>query len=240
MGRISPEDIYFTVRHLEPENSMSIFSACSDEQLIYVLDLELWRRDVLDPQASQKWMELITLAGSRKIVQFLESCDPELVVAVMNNLMEVTARNFDVDLIEQMDNLRIETLEDIFLVYFKDPDSELFLRNFLDTAFAWNPYYYLDLMSSLVLGIRSDYEELALKWRKSRLYDHGFPDLEDAFQVYSYTPKNAIESPSFNDPVRNCEPLEDCAYRSRLLFECHSGRKYIRKGNRKYIRRHDA
>jgi hypothetical protein len=212
LRRISPEDIYFTVRHLEPENSMSIISACSVEQLLYVLDLELWRRDVLDPKASQKWIELITLAGFGKIAQFLEYCDPELVVAVMNNLIDVTARNFDTDLIEQMDDLRIETLEDLFLIYFKDPDSEFFLRTFFDSAFAWNPYYYLDLMSSLALGLKSDYEELALKWKKSRLYDHGFPDLEDAVQVYLHTQRNAILSPKSDDPARNSEPFDDCGY----------------------------
>ena len=207
---VSEEEMFFTIKELGEENAPGLIRATTDNQLKYILDLDLWKRDVFLPSAASRWMGLISGIGEGKILQFMRSADPELVQMVLSRFIEVKLRNPDIDLSEQRDQLPSFSLDEIFFVEFLDEANEDAIKRFLEQIFNWNPEFYYSLMSEVAAGSDPENEQTALKWRQARLADHGFPDFDEAIGIYAYLRPDAAH-PSFAGPVASGEEEDEQA-----------------------------
>ncbi len=190
--RISEEEIFFTIKQLGEENALNLVAATTGKQLQYLLDIDLWRRDMFDTRAAYRWINLIAGISGDKILHFVQVTDPELFALALDRLIKVYTRDPDFDLLEQMDHLPQFTLDDQYFVEFRVPDAENAVRIFLETIFLWDVRYYSSLMQELLRGISLENEEMALKWRRARLADHGFPEFDEALEIYSYLPVSHV------------------------------------------------
>jgi len=75
-SRISEEEMFFTVKELGEENALGLIRATTDNQLKYLLDLDLWKKDIFFPPAARRWMQLIARIGEGKILQFMRAQPP--------------------------------------------------------------------------------------------------------------------------------------------------------------------
>ncbi|MBM4326999.1 MAG: hypothetical protein FJ118_07530 [Deltaproteobacteria bacterium] len=219
---LSEEEMYYTIKVLGEESAPHLVAATTGRQLRRLLDLELWKKDMFDPWASAKWLELIAKTSEEKILQFVQTCDPELLVTSLHPFVTVFTRNPDIDLTEERDTLPWFTLDDLFFVKFRIPSSEDVIKGFLETVFGWNPHYYMGLMEQLARGVPTEHQEMAAKWRRARLSEHGFPDFDDAMQVYQYLHKSAValtppEMPP--PPAEDREPTGVLDYPLKLINE---------------------
>jgi len=216
MRMISPEEAFFTIKELGAENALGLVSATTASQLQYLLDIDLWKKDMLDTESAAHWLEIICKAGEHKILQFLQTSDPELIASAVNRLIRVEVRNPDIDLVEQADELPYFTLDGVFFIEFLVPRAEEALKDFIDAMFRWNTKYYFGLMESIAHGLNMENEELAGKWRRSRLADRGFPEFDEALEIYQYLKSGAI-SPPGSDGLRG-EGESAVGYRQALEY----------------------
>jgi hypothetical protein len=193
--KISEEEMYLTIRELGAKNAPALASLTTGRQLLYMLDVELWNKDMFNVEAAARWLEIVSGLGDEKILQFVQVADPELLLSALKPFMRVSLRNPDQDLLEQQDYLPVFTLDDTFYVEFLVPDLEETLKNLLDAVFRWNTRYYFGLMEHLATGTNLEDEEMALKWRNARLADKGFPEFEEALQIYSYLRRESLAGP---------------------------------------------
>ncbi|MFC1833253.1 DUF6178 family protein [Thermodesulfobacteriota bacterium] len=184
--KISEEEMFFTVKQLGEENAIGHIALCTGKQLQYILDLDLWTKDVFDPRSAIRWLYLLARAGENKVVQFVQVSDPELVLTILRGFVKVQVVDPDTDLTEQLDYLPDFTLDDTFFIDFPYPGTDEFLKVVVGAIFQWNIEYYAGLMHELNFGASVETEELALKWRRARLWDHGFPSLDEAMEIYHY------------------------------------------------------
>lgn len=195
MRRISEEEIFFTIKEIGEESAPAIIAFTTGRQLQYVLDVELWKKDMLDLRSASRWLDIIAASGEDKIIQFVQVTDSELLCAILGRLMRVKMRDPELDLTEQMDSLPLFTLDDLFFMEFRAPDSEESLKRILDTVFRWNQQYYMSLMEHLSWENSLEDEETARKWRNSRLAEKGFPEFDEVLEIYQYINKNRLSEP---------------------------------------------
>lgn len=213
--RISEEEMFLTIKQLGEENAPSLIAATTGKQLLYLLDVDLWSKDMFNAQAAQRWMNIIAGISADKILHFVQVVDPELLVTALHSLMRVQTRNPDIDLLEEMDYLPPFTLDDIFFVEFLVPDVEDSAKAFIERIYVWNLEYYTGLMQELSYGVSAENEEMAGKWRRARLADHGFPEFDEAVEIYHYLPPSAISvvrdryAPSHDDELAAVMPVVD-------------------------------
>jgi hypothetical protein len=200
--RIAAEEMYLTIKELGEQNAPALISLTTGKQLLYVLDIELWKRDMFNAEAAARWLETLAGLGEEKILQFVQVADPELVLSAIRPFVKVSLRDPDQDLLEQQDSLPQFTLDDMFFVEFLVPHLEETLRSILDLVFRWNSHFYFGLMEHLSSGASLEDEEMALKWRKARLADKGFPEFDEALQIYNYLRRESLSGPT-------AEPLEE-------------------------------
>ncbi len=183
---ISDEEMFFTIKELGEENALALVGATTGRQLQYLLDIDFWKKEKFDPEMAGRWLDLIARIGENKILQFLQVTDPELLVTALRPVITVEIRNPDTDLTEQRDSLPPFTLDDLFFLDFPDARWEEALKLIVEVIFNWKQEYYFELMENLARGVAFENEELALKWSRGRLADHGIPDFDEAVEVYSY------------------------------------------------------
>ncbi len=219
--KIAEEEMYLTIRELEAHNAPALVSLTTGRQLLYMLDLELWKKDMFNVEAAARWLEILAGLGEDKIIQFVQVADPELVLSAIKPFVKVSLRNPDQDLLEQQDSLPVFTLDDTFYVEFLLPGLEDTLKNLLDAVFRWNQYFYFGLMEHLSTGANPDDEAMALKWRKARLADKGFPEFDEALQIYSYLRRESLSGPMAETPADQCdisrEPRTVLAYPLKVI-----------------------
>ncbi len=199
--RISEEEVYFLVKSIGEEHCPGLIRAATGGQLRYILDLELWRKDMFNSNAALRWMEIIAAIGNDKVLHFLQTVDPELVLTALHRFVRVAVRDAEVDLLEQRDFLPAFTLDNLFFVEFLNPEAEATIKTFLETIFLDNVEYYFGIMEELACGIITENEEIAFKWRRARLSDHGFPEFDEAVEIYRYLSPKQI-SLTIGDSVR--------------------------------------
>lgn len=192
MRLVSEEQVFFDVKELGEDQAPNIIALTTGRQLQYILDLDLWKKDMFDQESAGRWLEILSRVGRHKLLQFVQTTDPELLVTALQHLLRIKARNPDIDLLEEIDILPSFSLDDTFFIEFLVPRWEDSLRVFLETVFEWNTQYYFTLMNELAWGVQSENQEQANKWRRSRLADRGFPEFEEALDIYRYMQRSGI------------------------------------------------
>jgi len=206
--RISEEEMFFTIKQLGEAHAPSLLRATSGRQLRYILDVDLWRKDMFDPRAAHRWMKAIAGLSGDKVLQLVQVTDRELLAVAMDSVIRVQVTDPERDLLEQMDLLPQFTLDNLFFVDFRFPDMEDTAKAFLETIFEWSPEFYFGLMEELARGIPAENEEMALKWRRARLADHGFPEFDEALDIYHYLPQSMLSLTEPAPPVYDAdEPI---------------------------------
>lgn len=202
MRMISPEEVFYTIRQLGEGDAPNLIAATTAQQLTFLLDLELWKNEMFETSAAARWLHIIASIGEDKILQFLQTADPDLIATAMNRFVKVHTRLPEIDLTEQLDFLPPYTLDDIFFIEFRAPNHEETIKRLLETLFHWNVDYYFGLMEELSTGISTENEEAAGKHRRSRLADRGFPEFDEALEIYRYLRREAVsddERDAFDD-----------------------------------------
>jgi len=211
--RISEEEMFVSIKELGEENAATLIALTTGKQLQYALDMDLWKKEMFNIEAAMRWLNLLARIGEEKIRHFVQVSDPELVVTVMKELVSVVIREPDMDVLEQHDSLPDFTLDDLFYVRFKIPGSEDAVASLIETIFAWNTEYYFTLMEELARGIPLENEEAARKSRLARLADRGFPEFDEALDIYRYMQRQGLTTsePAQTDPddfpVKTDRPL---------------------------------
>ncbi len=194
--RMAPEEVLVTIKQVGEADSLPLIALTTGKQFRYILDLELWRKEEIDVEAAGRWFEILSRIGEGKVLQFSQVSDPELVLTVMSKFVRVKARNPDIDIMEQMDSLPIFTMDDTFFIEFLSPRWEDPVRTVLEAIFEWNHTFYFRIMEELCWGVPTESEQAALHWRQSRLADHGFPDFDEAFEIYRYLHREGVAAAS--------------------------------------------
>lgn len=212
--RVSEEEMFFTIKELGEESALSLVRMTTSRQLCYLLDIDLWKNDMFHTDSAARWIHLMATIGEEKILQFVQSSDPELLVTMLSRFVKVYTRNPDVDLVEERDYLPAFSLDDTFYVEFIEPDSDEVLKSVLETIFAWNTQFYFGLMRELAFGIANESEEHALKFRRARLADRGFPEFEEALEIYQYLHRKTLSTGA----VLSCSEDAEEDYASLLEY----------------------
>jgi hypothetical protein len=184
-------DLFLTVKTLEDRDAVDLVSLTTAEQFQYILDLDLWKKDQLDPEKTSHWIGILLECGEERALRFIRETDRETIVQMLKNLLFVT--KIEGDLTERMDRAILFTLDQEYWVAFKKPETRPVLQRFLEYLHFADPVQYPMILESLISEIASELEEVAYRLRKGRMADHGFPDFEEALEIYRFVNPDSLK-----------------------------------------------
>lgn len=185
-------EIFLTIKEVGEKDSLDLVSLTTPEQFQYILDLDFWKRDQLDPEKVLHWMEILLESGEKKITQFIHATDPEFMALVLKKFLHVTT--LEGEHLEGMERIPLFTLDQFYYIHFKGKRTREVFEPFLQMLHRENRENYQRLMDALIVELESELEETGYRLRNGRLNDHGFPDLEEALKIYYFVNPDAFIS----------------------------------------------
>jgi hypothetical protein len=95
---------------------------------------------------------------------------------------------------EVLDRTLPFTLDREYFITFMKPGTRPVFQPFLEILYRFNSTTYRLLMESLNRELESDLEEIEYRFRNARLADDGFPDFEQALEIYQFINPDAVRS----------------------------------------------
>ncbi|MBM4351248.1 MAG: hypothetical protein FJ106_15320 [Deltaproteobacteria bacterium] len=199
------QEIFLTVKEIGEKDCLDLISLTTPEQFQYLLDLEFWKRDQIDPEKVLHWIETLLESGDKKVAQFIRTTDPEFVALILKKFIRVTT--LEGEQTEQMDSLPLFTLDQFYFIGFKGVKTREVFEPFLKTFSRIDSEGYRRLMEALISELESELEETGYRFRNSRLNDYGFPDFEEALDIYQFIqPESLLKREDAFKPI-GPEPL---------------------------------
>ncbi|WP_297056645.1 DUF6178 family protein [Thermosulfurimonas sp.] len=182
---LPPQELFLTLKAASTDDAIDLLSYAKGEQLQLLLDLDAWRKDRIVAERFMAWLVLFFEAGEDVVARWLEVADFDFLVAVLQRFLRVVKLPEDTELTEALDWLPPYTLDNVYFVEFKTEKFEFYFRRIIEIIRDREETYYYNLMEALIWELPSHVEEMAYRWRRGRLADHGIPDYFDALDIYA-------------------------------------------------------
>lgn len=177
------EEILLTIKGAGEEDSLPLVALSTGPQLQFILDVELWRRDIFDGGKAREWLHSILSCGEEKIIQLVEAADSDLLVLMLSELMTLVPNE---EVIELPEGLPSIMPDEFFTILSAVPAETENLRVLLRVLRQWDRDRFYSLLFDVYGCSGAEAEEAALRWRNSRLEAKGLLEFDEAVEIYGY------------------------------------------------------
>lgn len=188
--RLPELEVFLTVQQVGHADVVELVSLTSPEQFQYLLDLDLWKKDLLDPDRVLHWMKVLNECGTEKITQFLQAAEPGFIVLLFKKFIRVMV--FEAEPMEVVKRFSLFSLDQHYFIHFAGEEARKSFRPLIEHLYHGHGDLYRRLMDATILELDSEIEEMEYRLRKGRLADAGFPDYEEALEIYRFIPPEKI------------------------------------------------
>jgi len=188
------EDLYLLINEIGIEDSLPILSHATNEQWTYILDMEIWDGDRMEPTSFTRWLNYLLNADAGRLVsEFLEEHLEGMELYLFNNI-QVLIREHDQDPTELGEDCF--TFDDQYYFRFIDsPDmSEVdekykeerqeVIVQLLQRLAEYDHIRYQKLLLEAATIIPAESEEETYRVRNVRLAEKGFLPFDEAVGIY--------------------------------------------------------
>ena len=206
-------DFYMTVREVDPQEALPLLALASSSQIAHLLDLESWRGDRFDPLRCGAWVALLVEAGEATIRRFARTIDDETLILLFRNWARVRALEIDHEeptrghgVTEIGDDRGFVAPDGAHVLVPERSEHAIAARRLAEVLFLDDRARYQGIVRSALFEMASEVEETALRWRTSRLEEHGYPSWEEAQSIYAppaavSRPRDASDAPAADAPL---------------------------------------
>ena len=209
------EDLYLLINEIGPQDALPIISLASAKQWEYILDMDVWEGDRVDPLATTKWLGLLLAADPDRFSQWCADEKKMFTEFFLYHNLEVGIREEDQDPADfgpefstiddtfyfRVKELPLETSPDAgpeaveVLEHFKQQRRQLFPA-LLQKIVNHDYQQYRNLLMEATSIIPAETEEELYRLRNVRLAEKGFLPQEEAVGVYQpLKPQDLPERP---------------------------------------------
>jgi hypothetical protein len=184
-----PVDFFWLIKKIGEDDALPILKLASPEQWQYLLDMELWRGDRIDPDQISLWLERFHRSDPKGLVAWLVNHGEALAYLYFYKNIQVEFKKWDED-----DEIPEDffTLDGSYFIRILDKEHEELIGNILREMARNNYEQYQALLLGLEGLLPAEAEEGMFRMRNVRLSEEGFLPLDEALSVYAYLKADAL------------------------------------------------
>jgi len=190
VSRLPELEIYLTLKEIGLKDGLDLISLTTAEQFQYLLDLDLWKKDQLDAEKALQWIEILLEAGEEKVREFVTASDLEWIALLLKKFIRVTT--VEGEFLEMRDRIPLFTLDGYYFVDFKRSGTREIVQPLLESLASFDHDRYRRLMETQMMETETELEESNYRLRSGRMADHGFPEFEEALEIYRFVNPDAL------------------------------------------------
>lgn len=182
---LSPQEYYLIIKGIGENDSLPLLAFASPSQCAFTLDMELWDKWEFSVENAFSWMEHLLACSEEDAMELLRNLDPELLQLFLLEEIVVSGDTGDMSTdAERLGNWD-HTFDNIYFITFRNDKHSRLTGTLLDILFRLDHPLYLDLMEGCRGALKNEIEEMCYQFRNGRLADLGFPEYEQAIQIYA-------------------------------------------------------
>ena len=187
------EEVYWTIKETGVADALPVIARTSFEQLQYILDIDCWQKDRIAMERVIEWLQMLLRCNEAKVLAWLTNTDELFLNYVFKQLFSISKINEDIDLAEASDMLPQWTLDGRYFFQFADEEARLVAIPFLHLLYKTDSMLFYYLMENTLWAFEAELEEDLFRLRQSRVAEKGFPELDEALQVYQYLSPEQVQ-----------------------------------------------
>jgi len=181
-----PQELYWMVKHIGENDVSELLELCAPEQIEFFLDMDCWEKRLFCEERFIAWLGYLLDLGEKRIIELLPHLELEFLVLSLMKEIVVGGGVGDMVAESEKEHEWDHSFDDCYMISFKNPSNANLIGKFIDIIYSNFHPLYLKLMESIRTETISEIEELSYQFRSARLADWGFPELEDALEIYVY------------------------------------------------------
>jgi hypothetical protein len=188
------EEIYWTIKETGSADALPVIARTSFEQFQYIIDIDCWQKDRIDMEQVMEWLQLMLRCNEAKVLEWLTNTDELFLNYVFKKLFTISKISEDIDLAEASDSLPQWTLDGRYYFQFANDEARLVSIPFLHLLYKTNSKLFYYMMDNTIWSFETELEDDLFRLRQSRIAEKGFPELDEALQVYQYLSPEHIKT----------------------------------------------
>lgn len=188
--RLPAEDLYFAMREVGLTDAVDVIGLLSPLQFRTMLDLDVWDKDEPSPARILDWLRLARegAESSASLRRQKEGLDRELILLVLRTQTRIHSLEENDDPVLEASDW-IQTPDNKYIVEITaDEDEGRTVRWLIEDFIDASPFESVRMFEAVRWEMKSELEETALQWRTGRMRDIGFPDLNEAMDIWRPLP----------------------------------------------------
>ena len=181
--RLSAEDLFWILKRIGEDDCLPVLELAHEEQWQYLIDLDIWEKDLLSPEKTLTWLKRLAEADPERLSNWLFGEERYLLSFLLFRAAEVVIKNRE----EEVSDLpeTYFTVDGVFYIRaFLEEDQEM-IEALLTTLARNNHEAYQELLYGLAAIIPAEVQEELYRLRNGRIAEHGFVPFEEALLVYA-------------------------------------------------------
>jgi hypothetical protein len=188
---MAEEDLYLLVHTIGPDEAHPVLAMASNAQWDYLLDMESWDRDRIDPQALTVWIQRLLKADPDRLTHQIAHEKQEIFAYYLCQNIQVHVREDEQDPGEIDDDYSSE--DQTYYIRLrpypedqkpKQMERDRLVTDLLRRLSVYDYAIYRDLLLNCVSLIPAETEEELYRLRNMRMAEKGFLPFEEAVGVY--------------------------------------------------------
>jgi hypothetical protein len=188
---MAEEDLYLLVHSIGPDDAHPVLALASNEQWDYLLDMESWDRDRIDPHALTLWIQRLLKADPDRLTHQIAHEKQEIFAHYLFQNIQVHVREEEQDPGEVGDDFFSE--DQTYYIRLrpypedqkpKQMERDRLVTDLLRRLSVYDYAIYRDLLLNCASLIPAETEEELYRLRNLRMAEKGFLPFEEAVGVY--------------------------------------------------------
>ncbi len=188
---LPPDDFFWLIKRIGADDALAVLQKASTEQWQYLLDLEIWAKDVLDAQKTMAWIDRLRRADAARLAAWAFEEQSVLVSLALLRKTEIIFK-------EEEDEGDVPpgyfTLDGSFYIKTWDSSEVQLVEDFLRVLAGTDYSSCRALLLQLASVSPAETEEELYRMRSGRLAEQGFAPFEEALEVYAPLDVNALQT----------------------------------------------
>ena len=180
---LSHEELYLLVKEMDMEERSEAIKYASREQMVFISDMEVWKKDQIIPEQFIRWLETLERAGYGKLLEWMLEADYETVVTGLQKIIQVQKPDHEWTTDEVLGDIPYFTLDFMYYFYVREENLET-VKHAMEILFENHRGRYTAIVEGIMAELDNELEDEAYHRREIRLSERGFPDPETAHKIY--------------------------------------------------------
>jgi hypothetical protein len=187
---LSCVDLYWLMKKIGEEDALPLLKLASQEQWQFMLDLEIWGRDRVEPQLATLWLGRLFQADPERLAKWFFGEGELFAYFILSEKLEVQVRNKD----EVIEDESLFTFDDVYYFRVRDREQEELIQKLLHRLTEEDYPRYQALMMGLAGTLTAEVEEEMYRRRNVRIAEDGFLPYDEAISVYAGLKPDALKT----------------------------------------------